>query len=146
MHLVTAQWWCAGGGQGSSKAAGCQDQSCCCCEASLRRAMRASAAAAICSRFSPASLSVLDCLGGFTALPCLLLHTNAMLYFTTSCCGAQYVCRLACRSCYNILSSALPGKVVLCRLQYIVLMHGAVQRGDFPVQLATTDTVTNLLV
>ena len=56
------------------QASGCQDHSCCCWEASLRRAMRASAAAAICSLFLLASCSDLDSAGGLLAFPCLLLQ------------------------------------------------------------------------
>ena len=51
-----------------------QDQSCCCWEASLRRAMRASAAAAMCSLFLLASCSDLDSAAGLLAFPCLLLQ------------------------------------------------------------------------
>jgi len=36
-------------------------------------------------------------------------------------------------------------KVEPCMLWYIVLMPDAIQMGDFPVQLATTNAVTSLL-
>ena len=65
------------GGGWARQASRCHDQSCCCWEASLRRAMRASAAAAICSLLLLASCSDLDRAGALLAFPCLLLQRPA---------------------------------------------------------------------
>ena len=80
--VVTSLEQCTYGAKGhpargdARQASRCQDHNCCCWEASLRRAMRASAAAAICSLLLLASCSDLDSAAGLLALPCLLLQQS----------------------------------------------------------------------